>query len=273
MNLADPKTLQAFLTRQGVSARKGLGQHFLCSEEAVSHIVDCLNGFSGALEIGPGPGVLTGPLSERLQAVVALEIDPAMAEALKESAPRARVLRQDALKADLGSILDTLPTPRAILSNLPYYITAPLVQAIAEARFHYSKAVLMMQSEVADRFMAPAGDSARGSISVYLQALFSVSLVARVPAAAFLPPPKVDSTVLEFSPLPATDLSSSFFDFVRQGFSQPRKTLSNNLASKVGKELAIGAIEYLTLSPTVRPHELTLDRWIELWKAIQLGHP
>lgn len=263
MNLSNPKDLRAFLDRHGLGARKVLGQHFLCSAPAVHAIVSRLEGVEGVLEIGPGPGVLTSELSARHR-VVALEVDAQMAQLLKESAPRAEVRIEDALRANLRDILQELPTPCAVVSNLPYYITAPLVTRIAEAREHYVKAVLMMQKEVARRFTARPGGSERGSISVYLQALFEITKVADVPAGAFWPPPKVDSTVLEFVPRPDADYPEAFFDFVRQGFSQPRKTLVNNL-SGLGKSRVDGALTQAELDVRVRPHELTLEHWLRIW--------
>ncbi|HRK22164.1 MAG TPA: rRNA adenine N-6-methyltransferase family protein [Fimbriimonadaceae bacterium] len=127
MDLTDVPTLRAFLERHGVSARKGLGQHFLCSKRVVDAIAARLEGYAGALEIGPGPGVLTSALSSRIPHVRALEIDERMVGALAESAPSVEVVRGDALGTNLEDLLLDLPTPRAIVSNLPYYITGPLI--------------------------------------------------------------------------------------------------------------------------------------------------
>ena len=268
MNLSDPGTLRAFLQRHGLTARKGLGQHFLCSSTAVNAIVGAASGCAGVVEIGPGPGVLTGALSEGAE-VVALEVDDRMIEALKESAPKARVLKQDALKAHLAVILGELPQPRAVVSNLPYYITGPLLTSIASARDHFAVAVLMMQKEVAVRIMAPPGDRDRGSLSVFLQAKFVISKVAGVPAGAFLPPPKVDSTVLKFVPRADAD-GEDLFKFVRRGFTQPRKTLANNLsaASSVSREEVVAKLTELGLDEKVRPQVLTIDQWRDLHRLL-----
>jgi 16S rRNA (adenine1518-N6/adenine1519-N6)-dimethyltransferase len=267
LNLTDPKTLSDFLSHHGVAARKGLGQHFLCSPSAVSAVVGRLDGIEGVLEIGPGPGVLTGALCDAGKKVIALEIDAEMAALLPESAPCASVLRIDALKADLAEILQRLPQPCAVVSNLPYYITAPLVSAIANARQHYAKSVLMMQKEVGERYLARPGERERGSISVYLQALFGIKKVANVPKGAFLPPPKVDSLILEFKPLPEANYEEPFFRFVREGFTQPRKTLVNNLSAH-NRLRVEEALTELGLSSTIRPHELTLPSWTKLFEAI-----
>ena len=264
LNLADPPTLKAFLQRHGLWARKGLGQHFLCSAKVVEGIVSRCMGCAGVLEIGPGPGVLTSPLSS-LCRVVALEVDEAMVGALRESAPRADVRRVDALKSDLSAILCELPEPRAVVSNLPYYITGPLLTAIAGAAPSFDRAVLMMQKEVAQRVVAPPGKSTRGSLSVFLQAQFEISKVMDVPAGAFYPPPKVESTVLEFIPL-LSPPDASLFAFVRIGFTQPRKTLANNLSAGLGvpRETVIAWLRTCELDVRVRAQELSLDQWAAL---------
>lgn len=274
MNLADAASLKAFLGRHGLWASKGLGQHFLVSSKVVSAIVSSLADCYGILEIGPGPGVLTSPLSESAQRMVALELDARMIEALKESAPKAEVLQADALKSNLAEILETLHEPRGVVSNLPYYITGPLVTRIAEAREHYSKAVLMMQREVAERVLAGPKTSARGSLSVYLQLQFDIKLLCNAPAGAFLPPPKVDSTVLQLTPkhLPvAKGDEAALFRLIRFAFAQPRKTLINNLVAgyKMEREAAVAVIAGCGLKVTARPQELPNEEWALLLHQIQ----
>jgi 16S rRNA (adenine1518-N6/adenine1519-N6)-dimethyltransferase len=205
--------------------------------------------------------------------MVALELDQQMISALKESAPLADARRVDALKADLPAILNELPRPRGIVSNMPYYITGPLLAKIAEARTEFDLAVLMMQREVAERIVAEPGNGDRGSLSVFLQSQFEISLVAHVPAKDFLPPPKVDSTVLRFIPKPiAADFAfqASYFRLIRLGFAQPRKTLANNLMAGLQKprEDMAEAIEKAGLEEKVRPHDLTLEQWAKLAKVL-----
>lgn len=267
MNLADPATLQRFLASQGIHATKELGQHFLCSLPVVEAIVGRVESCPGILEIGPGPGVLTSPLSEAAAKMIALEVDDRMIRALGKSAPKAEVLRMDALKVDLSEILARLPEPRAVVSNLPYYITSPLIESIARARANFSVAVLMMQREVAHRIAAPPRSGERGSLSVFLQAVFDVDHVAEVPAAAFVPPPKVASTVLSFVPKAGVAFPDGFFDFVRLGFAQPRKTLINNLISgrRLSRDAAAELVAAAGLVPTARAQELTQDDWLTLF--------
>jgi 16S rRNA (adenine1518-N6/adenine1519-N6)-dimethyltransferase len=273
LKLYDPGTLKAFLGKHGISASKGLGQHFLCSRSVVESISNSIAGCNGVLEIGPGPGVLTGPISEQSQKMIALELDHVMIQALHESAPMVDARRVDALKADLSAILAELPEPRGIVSNMPYYITGPLLNKVAEARSLISVAVLMMQKEVAQRIMAAPGNGDRGSLSVFLQMLFDISLVVHVPAGSFVPPPKVDSTVLRFVPRALAfdpDFEARLFRLIRLSFAQPRKTLANNLVAglHIPRESAIESIESANLEEKVRPHDLSLDQWVALAKAI-----
>ena len=265
MRLDQPDTLRAFLKRHGLRPDKGLGQHFLVHEATVDAIVAVASSCAGVLEIGPGPGVLTGPLSEAAERTIAIELDATMPLLLKESAPKARVVKEDALQADLGALLAELPAPRAVVSNLPYYITGPLLGRIADARAGFDVAVLMMQREVADRILAAPGRRERGALSVALQSQFAISRVVNVPAAAFLPPPKVDSAVLRLTPR-FDGLSDEAIRLVRLGFAQPRKTLVNNLVAglHVSRDETVERVEAAGLSETVRPAELTEGDWAKL---------
>lgn len=254
-------SLKEVLAKHGVRADKSLGQHFLVSERVVEKIVACCDGFAGILEIGPGPGVLTRPLTEHGHTVTALEVDTRMAEVLHDFAPRAQLVVGDALTTDLGALLASLPEPRAVVSNMPYNITGPLLGAVTDRRGLFAKAVLMMQKEVADKVLAEAGDRARGALSVAMQAQFKITRVASVPPGAFLPPPKVSSTVLALEPIAESDQLTELLRLVRAGFEQPRKTLQNNLSRVLPAPESARRIASAGLSPTVRPHELTWEQW------------
>lgn len=235
--------------------RKSLGQHWLVSEAHIRKIVDAVGEVGGVLEIGPGKGILTAPLSAR-SPLIAIEIDVRMVEAVLRAAPNAVVEAADVLQVDLGALLDRLEEPRAVVSNLPYYITAAVVSRLCEVSALFDFAVLMMQEEVAQKLMAEAGDSRRGSLSVAVQRHFEIESITRVPAGAFKPPPKVESRVLRFVSrrLP---VDTPLERLVRRGFKQPRKTLANNLGDREVVELA-------GLSSSVRPHQLREEDWVRL---------
>lgn len=275
MNLTDPGVLTALLARHGLRAKKGLGQHFLTSGAVVRRIVETASQAQGILEIGPGPGVLTQPLSER-STLRALEFDADMAAVLAESAPRAEVVVADALEADLSAHLQTLPEPRAVVSNLPYYITGPLLERIGEAWEHWTLAVLMMQREVGNRILTPAGDSERGALSVCLQAQFEISKLCDVPAGAFTPPPKVESVVLVLRPRPLPvpqEEWRAWRGLVRSCFRMPRKTIANNLAATVGKADAERILHSAGIESRLRPQALDQDAWIRLYQCSRAKTP
>ena len=233
------------------------------SEKAVAAIVAQTTGCVSALEVGPGPGVLTEPLCAVMQSVTAVEVDQTIIPVLSEAAPTACVIVADALKADLSALLQDLPAPRALVSNMPYNITGPLLTTFAACRDLWAVGVFMMQREVGVRVLARAGDSDRGSLSVFLQAQFDIATVCHVPPGSFLPPPKVDSVVLRLVPALKVDLDRAprFFEVVRRGFTQPRKTLLNNLGDRTHWGPVIASAG---LSESIRPHQLTLAQWEEV---------
>lgn len=212
------------------------------------------------LEIGPGPAVLTEPLA-RLARTVAIETDLRMVALLENEVPSATVIGQDALLIDWNSLLLSAEEPRVIVSNMPYNITGPLLGKVCDAQPLIQSAVLMMQKEVGVRILAEPGNSDRGSLSVVIQRLFTVSKVCSVPPGCFLPPPKVESVVLHLLPRADVNFDPRFAAFVRQGFRQPRKTLSNNLGEKVQ------GLDLTWLPKQVRPHQLTEAEWVRLYDA------
>ena len=150
-----------------------------------------------------------------------------------------------------------MPQPRCIVSNMPYNITGPLLGRVAECRDLIRSAVLMMQKEVGDRILAGPGTPARGSLSVAMQLQFEVNKVCDAKAGAFLPPPKVDSVVLELVPRVEVASLDHVLRVVKTGFKQPRKTLANNLSKEFDRS-EIG------LPENIRPHQLSNEDWIGL---------
>ena len=195
--------------------------------------------------------------------VTAIELDKRMVAILNEVCPSATVVEADVLKVDLGELLESLPAPRCIVSNMPYNITGPLLTKIAAQRERIDSAILMMQREVGDRVLALPGDRRRGSLSLFLQLQFSIEKVCNVPPGAFVPKPKVSSVVLQLTPIDGT-VSPQVFDVVRAGFVQPRKTLVNNLSDDYERSKVVDAINALGLSESIRPHQLEDEHWIEL---------
>lgn len=261
-DLQERVDLRQMLAKHGVRPNKRFGQHFLISEGVIRKIVLASEEALGILEVGPGPGVLSRPLSD-FATITCVEIDSGIIPVLRDFAPLARVVQNDALEADLEAFLDELPEPRVLVSNMPYNITGPLLDRFCRVRHLFSHAVLMMQREVAEKILAQPGDSKRGALSVVMQTQFSISRVCNVPPGCFLPPPKVDSTVLKLVPS-AEPFEDTYFELVRKCFAQPRKTLFNNLSAAIGKEEAVNLLDQIELSGSLRPHQLTWQQWQSL---------
>ncbi|MGE0001187.1 MAG: 16S rRNA (adenine(1518)-N(6)/adenine(1519)-N(6))-dimethyltransferase RsmA [Fimbriimonadaceae bacterium] len=247
--------------RHGLDPRKSLGQHFLVSPGHIDQIVAEVHGLASVVEIGPGPATLTQGLVEAVGTVVALDIDPRVGPILEEAAPRAQFYCVDVLDYDLGECVAGLPQPCGIVSNMPYNITGPLLERVARLAGTIDRAVLMMQAEVAKKVMAPAGSSVRGALSVLMQWDFEVSVVGHVPAGAFYPPPKVQSTVLRLTP--RTDRpGDKARSIVRAGFMHPRKALAGNLGW--AREELVETLGAMGHPPLVRAHQLSQEDWLYL---------
>jgi 16S rRNA (adenine1518-N6/adenine1519-N6)-dimethyltransferase len=209
-----------------------LGQHFLrsASAERVVREIDPQPA-DVFLEIGPGTGALTLPLASRAAHVVAVELDPALAETLAARAPlNVSIVRGDALELDLAALV---PRGSRLAGNLPYYVSSPLLRRFLDLRGHLRDAHVMVQREVAERVAAPPGSRDYGILSVFYALWAEVAVVLRVPPGAFRPPPKVDSAVLRarFLATPQAQVADpqAFEKLVRTAFARRRRTLENNL--------------------------------------------
>jgi 16S rRNA (adenine1518-N6/adenine1519-N6)-dimethyltransferase len=191
VNLSDPGELKGFLRKHGLKADKSLGQHFLCAPDIVQEIVRAAGKYVGCLEVGPGPGILTSFLAKKAESMSAVEFDSRMVSLLADSAPKCKVIVGDALRVNLAEILQELPEPRSLVSNMPYYITGPLLARFSDVRHLVGVMVLMMQKEVGEKIVAEPKNRDRGALSVNIQSMFTVEFVVKAPGESFMPPPKV----------------------------------------------------------------------------------
>jgi 16S rRNA (adenine1518-N6/adenine1519-N6)-dimethyltransferase len=252
--------------------RRALGQHFLRDTGTARRIVDLVAPTSADLvvEIGPGPGALTGELTARAGRVIALEVDRELIPRLRERFPRVEVVEADARRWDYGA-LDRPPGGRVLLvGNLPYSVSKPIVVALVEARTAIDEMALMLQREVAERLAAPPGGKTYGSLSILTQLYCDVAVRIRVPPGAFKPPPKVESAVVHLRVLPAPRVpladERGFHAVVRAAFAQRRKMLANGLAGSLGVPVdhvraAAGAAG---IDPTRRAETLTIEEFAAL---------
>ncbi len=249
---------------------KALGQHFLLDPWLLERIVRLAGPLDGlnVIEIGPGPGGLTRALlASGAASVLAIEVDPRASAAVRALAAahrgRLTVLQADALSVDLPALIGP---PRALVANLPYNIgTALLVRWLAQADA-YRSMTLMFQQEVAERIAAPPGAGARGRLSVLAQWLAAVDVVLHVPAAAFSPPPKVDSALVRLVPRPSPPPPVQVRAMERltaAAFGQRRKMLRGALKPLGGEAL----LRRVGIDPERRAETLSVAEFEQLMLA------
>jgi 16S rRNA (adenine1518-N6/adenine1519-N6)-dimethyltransferase len=281
---------RALLEKYGLRAKKSWGQNFLGDEAILDDIARLAAPRPGdrVVELGAGLGHLTARLLARGAEVIAVERDRDMVRVLRgELGDRLRLLEADAARLDYGDVArmfesTSTPTPTsisppriAVVGNLPYHLTSPILFSLLDQLEHVSRAVFLLQREVAERLAAPPGSREWGVASVLLQREADVSVERIVPAGAFLPPPKVDSAVLcaIFRP-PGEGLAVAdpgrFRRLVKAGFAQRRKTLGNALrAGRVVPQEALSlALEAANLDPGRRGETLTVEEWAALDRAL-----
>lgn len=214
-----------------VKAKKHLGQHFLKDEHIAERIVHSLQSSNKAvLEIGPGTGVLSKFLLERIDELYLLDIDSESIQFLSKKYPdyRDRIIEGDFLKNDLSF----LPPEYVVIGNFPYNISSQIFFKILEERHRVTEVVCMLQKEVAVRLCSPPGNKQYGILGVLLQAFYDLEYLFDVTPEVFDPPPKVFSGVIRLKRNTMNDLGcdySTFKKVVKQGFQNRRKTLRNAL--------------------------------------------
>jgi 16S rRNA (adenine1518-N6/adenine1519-N6)-dimethyltransferase len=278
-------------TRRPQSKPK-LGQHFLVSDEAAARIVDAVGDASDdtVLEIGPGRGILTSRLARRARRLIAVELDRVLAAQLRLKfgmAQNVEIIEADIMSVDFDSLfgpkpglgrpgMELKPQPVKVVGNLPYYITSEILLRLFDFAKYFESIVIMVQKEVADRIAAAPGTRDYGMLSATSQMYARVENLFTLPPAAFVPPPKVYSSVLRLTIDPQQEklgvAGDGFIDFLRLSFGQKRKTLWNNLKQKYdGPELKRALVE-AKVKATARAEELNLEESAALYRALRDGH-
>ena len=266
-----------------LTVRGNLGQHILMDPNIARKIVDLLDLQEGdqVLEIGPGLGALTWGILEYPIHYRAVEKDPRFLEILKreavapENTLRAQSVQwihSDILKFDLASFFKQAGGTFKVISNLPYYITAPILFCLMDSRQWISRCVLMMQREVANRLHAFPGTKDYGRLSLALQYAAEVEKAFDVSAGCFTPRPKVDSSVVTFQfksqrPLSCEQEEKELFRLIQTAFSQRRKTLANLLVQAglvASRAEAFAMLERSGLAPDIRGEKLSLKDFLVL---------
>ena len=270
------------LAAAGLRPRKRWGQHFLCDPAVARRIVEAaeLGPRSVVLEIGPGLGALTDELAARAGRLYLVEIDPGLATRLAAqhaNDPRVCVVAGDVLSLPLGELVSEPSV--TVVANLPYNIALPVLFRLLDLRARFSRAVVMLQREMAARLAARAGSADYGITSVLLQAFAEVRVAFGVSRRSFLPRPDVDSAVVDirWSVAPRAEVGDPelFREVVRSAFGQRRKMLRNALAALAARRgvTATGALERAGVAPGARAETLDLAAFARLARAFAMTTP
>ena len=256
-----------------VSPKKTLGQHFL-ADRNILDVIARLAGLADddvVLEIGPGLGVLTRYLADRVDVVHAVEIDRRLEERLRETlagCDNVVVHWGDALRLELGSLA---PTPTKLVANLPYHIATPLVAETITGLPAIESWCVMVQREVADRFFAVPETKAYGAVSVLVQLATRRTGWHPVSRHVFRPPPRVDSALVAFERIQAPARFAEVRALVDAAFAHRRKTLANSvaLAGRVERERAAAALRSIGRDVSARAETLTPAEFVTLEEVLR----
>ena len=279
--------------------RQSLGQNFIYDEELLAALTEAagVTGDEDVLEIGPGCGSLTKHLCRAARKVLSIELDERLIPLLQAFLAEEKnwsVVQGDIMTVNLPQITAALQPPFAVVANIPYYITTPLIQRLLtmpravretddcpsavrvrnQAGLPISRMALMVQKEVADKILAAPGEDGWGPLAVRCQYMCEPRRLMEVPASCFTPPPKVDSTfiLLPMREEPAVRVESEemFFRVVNAAFALRRKTLLNGLcaAFRVERAEAAGWLEAAGIDPMVRGEKLGLAEFGRLADAV-----
>lgn len=244
-----------------------LGQHFLADDDLLERIAaavpqDC----DLIVEIGPGKGALTRRLLARPRRVAAIELDAALAAALPGlcgCSERLEIICGDVLRVDLPRLIRARTTQRAaVVGNLPYAVTSPILRKVWEAQGFCGQCVFLVQEEVADRIVAGPGSRDYGYLSCLAQLRGVPRKLFVVPPGAFRPPPKVSSAVISMS-LHAQPPADGLLDFLGDCFRAPRKMLRNNLAARFPAAKAAS-----DPCANLRAQQLSLEELTAMWRRL-----
>lgn len=276
IDLTSIRELRNLLYLHGMRPNKSFGQNFLIDRSILQAIVQTadISADDEILEVGAGTGVLTRELAKQARRVVAVELERDMLTLLQKiTQPYANIelVARNLLSLNPQSVFEQ--RPYKLVANLPYYITAPTFRHFLESENAPRLIVVMVQWEVAQRIIATPGDLSVLAISVQLYGRPQV--VARVPARAFYPAPKVDSAILRVdvssqAPLLAQE-RERFFRVVQAGFGEKRKQLHNSLTHGLHykNEQVRTWLGLANIDVSRRAETLSIDEWIQLWRIIE----
>lgn len=270
--LYSPKIVKEIIDLYDFKFKKSLGQNFLIDKNFVDKIIDIADiENENVLEIGPGIGTITYEMAKTAKKVLAVEIDenliPILQQNLEEFS-NVKVINQDILKVDLKKLIEEEFSNQSfkVVSNLPYYITTPIIELLITSNFPCKDMTIMVQKEVAQRMVASANDKDYSSLSVFVKFYSDAKILVNLPKTVFMPQPKIDSSILNLK-LRIYDEKvdqKKLFNLVRAGFNKRRKTILNSLSDVAKKDDLKIAFEKTGLKENLRAENLSLDDFIKL---------
>lgn len=274
MPIYKPSELIQYMEELGISPKKRLSQNFLLDGNIIQKIVDLSNLENEDLvvEIGPGPGALTEALLKQGATVIAVEKDPILAkglERLKNLKGHLEIYCDDILEFPLEEKLKQLNKKAKVIANLPYHLTTPIMTTLIPRFDLFSEVVVMVQEEVARRFIAKPSTKDYSSLTIFLNFYSTPKYGFKVSRNCFHPRPNVDSAVVKLvtHEAPQGVIEEDFFKMTRTAFGQRRKVLSNTLKDFFPVTTLQEILISMGKSPKCRPEELSLEEFITLYKT------
>lgn len=278
MDLCNLSVIKEVMAEAGITFRKEFGQNFLINRMIPEDIADaCANEENSLiLEIGPGIGCLTKELALRYKKVVAVEIDRGLIPVLSRTLSdfdNITVINADIMETDIAAVVDEYSDgmPVSVCANLPYYITTPILMRLLESGVKFSSITVMVQKEVADRLVAPAGKADYGAITAVLGYYGEAKRLFKVSAGCFMPAPKVDSAVVRIDLYPTPRYNPKdvafFRNLIKAAFEMRRKTLTNAINAKfphIEKGRIAEALKSMGLDENIRGERLTTEQYATL---------
>ena len=270
--LYSPKVVREIIDLYNFNFKKSLGQNFLIDKNFVDKIIDAADiENQNVLEIGPGIGTITYEMAKLAKKVVAIEIDQSLIPILDENLEEfdnAKVINQDILKTDLKKLVDEEFNGESfkVVSNLPYYITTPIIEMLITTGLPCENMTIMVQKEVAERMVADEKSKDYSSLSVFIKFYTEAEVITNLPKSVFMPQPKIDSTILNLK-LRIYDENVNqdlLFKLVRAGFNKRRKTILNSMSDVIEKDKLKEAFAKVNLAENLRAENLSLDNFIKL---------
>ncbi len=274
--LYSPKVVREIIDLYDFSFKKSLGQNFLIDKNFVDKIVEASDiEDENVLEIGPGIGTITYEMAKKAKKVVAIEIDQSLIPILDENLEEfdnVKLINEDILKVDLKKLVEEEFNGESfkVVSNLPYYITTPIIEMLITRDLSCKDMTIMVQKEVGERMVASEKDKDYSSLSVFIKFYTEAKILVKLPKSVFMPQPKIDSTILKLK-LRVYDENvdqETLFKLVRAGFNKRRKTILNSMSDVINKEDLKEAFEKTGLKENLRAENLSIVDYINLANQI-----